>query len=72
MLQRQNARAGRGAFVSLKYRPPQELLANDALAELRGLVDGFVREYDPHVAYEDPVDIHRGYYGRLPEEGSAQ
>jgi len=52
-------------------------LAGDAgqkttLAALRGLVDGFVRDYDPHRAYEDPVDIHRGYYGKLPEDGPAQ
>lgn len=41
------------------------------LAELRGLVDGFVRENDVHPEYEDPVDIFRGYYGRLPEEMGA-
>jgi len=33
------------------------------LAELRTLVDGFVKENDQRVVYEDPVDIYRGYYG---------
>jgi len=38
------------------------------LADLRGLVDGFVKENDKLVTPEDPVDIYRGYYGHLPEE----
>ena len=38
------------------------------LKELRGLVDQWVRDYDRGTAYEDPVDIFRGYNGRLPEE----
>ena len=43
-------------------------LAKDAgrkqvLNELRALVDGFVKENDQRVVYEDPVDIYRGYYG---------
>jgi uncharacterized sulfatase len=41
------------------------------LAELRGLVDGFVNENDRLVTPEDPVDIYRGYYGHLPEEPGA-
>jgi N-sulfoglucosamine sulfohydrolase len=42
-----------------------------ALAELRGLVDGFVQENDRLVLPEDPVDIYRGYYRHLPEESEA-
>ena len=38
------------------------------LKQLRGLVDGFVRDYDRGTAYEDPVEIYRGYNGALPEE----
>ena len=41
------------------------------LADLRGLVDGFVNENDKLVTPEDPVDIYRGYYRRLPEERGA-
>jgi arylsulfatase A-like enzyme len=41
------------------------------LKELRRLVDGFVRDYDRGSTYEDPVDIFRGYHGRLPEEAGA-
>jgi N-sulfoglucosamine sulfohydrolase len=33
------------------------------LVELRALVDGFVKENDQLVVYEDPLDIYRGYYG---------
>ena len=40
------------------------------LQELRALVDGFVKENDARVMPEDPLDIHRGYYGRLPEESA--
>lgn len=40
----------------------------ETLAELRTLVDGFVRENDQRVVYEDPIDVYRGYYGRLPED----
>ena len=35
---------------------------------LRALVDGFVKENDQQVDYEDPLDIYRGYWGRLPED----
>jgi len=38
------------------------------LKELRGLVDGWIKETDRGTAYEDPVDIYRGYNGHLPEE----
>ncbi len=40
----------------------------ETLVELRTLVDGFVRENDQRVVYEDPLDIYRGYYGHLPED----
>lgn len=43
-----------------KYRDP--------LKQLRALVDGFVEENDRQVAYEDPVDIYRGYFNHLPED----
>jgi hypothetical protein len=32
------------------------------------LVDGFVAENDGQVRFEDPLDIYRGYYGRMPED----
>jgi hypothetical protein len=38
------------------------------LDRLRGLVDGFVAENDAEVRFEDPLDIYRGYYGRMPED----
>ncbi len=38
------------------------------LDRLRSLVDGFVNENDQRVGYEDPLDIYRGYWGRLPED----
>jgi Arylsulfatase A and related enzymes len=38
------------------------------LMQLRALVDGFVRENDGQVGFEDPLDIYRGYRGRLPED----
>ena len=38
------------------------------LKELRGLVDTWVKETDRGTAYEDPVEIYRGYSGHLPEE----
>ncbi len=38
------------------------------LDELRTLVDGFVRENDSLVGYEDPLDVYRGYYRHLPED----
>lgn len=41
------------------------------LRELRALVDGWVRETDRGDRYEDPVDIFRGYNGRLPDEPAA-
>ncbi|HXJ38647.1 MAG TPA: sulfatase [Bryobacteraceae bacterium] len=39
-----------------------------ALNDLRGLVDGFVAENDKAVGYEDPLDIFRGFNGRMPED----
>ncbi len=44
----------------------------ETLETLRGLVDGFVRENDALVRYEDPVDIYRGYYRHLPEDAAAR
>jgi uncharacterized sulfatase len=38
------------------------------LKELRAQVDAWVRETDRGTAYEDPVDIYRGYHGGLPED----
>jgi N-sulfoglucosamine sulfohydrolase len=38
------------------------------LRELRGLVDGFIGDNDSRNPPEDPLDIQRGYYGRMPEE----
>ena len=39
------------------------------LRELRGLVDRWVVESkDQGGAMEDPLDIYKGYNGRLPEE----
>ena len=39
------------------------------LKELRGLVDAWVRDTkDQGVYNEDPLDIYRGYNGRLPED----
>ncbi len=38
------------------------------LQQLRSMVDGFVNENDQRVVYEDPLDIYRGYWGRLPED----
>ena len=35
---------------------------------LRGLVDDFVAENDAQVRIEEPLDIYRGYYGRMPED----
>src|SRR5688572_21690131 len=41
------------------------------LKQLRGLVDGWVRDTkDQGVMNEDPVDIFRGYNGHLPEEAA--
>jgi arylsulfatase A-like enzyme len=37
------------------------------LAQMRSLVDGFVAENDARVTFEDPLDIYRGYWRRLPE-----
>jgi len=42
------------------------------LGELRGLLEGFVRENDSPEGYEDPLDVYRGYYRHLPEEASAR
>lgn len=45
----------------------EETAHKATLAELRALVDGFVRENDARATmYEDPLDIYRGYYGHLP------
>jgi len=41
---------------------------HDTLQKLRALVDGFVKENDGQTFAEDPLDIQRGYYGRMPEE----
>jgi len=41
------------------------------LTEMRALVDGFVRDNDSLALYEDPLDVYRGYYGRLPEDIAA-
>jgi arylsulfatase A-like enzyme len=40
------------------------------LQELRALVDGFVKENDKLVTPEDPLDIYRGYWGHMPEDGA--
>ena len=40
------------------------------LAELRSQVDGFVRDNDARVLYEEPLDVYRGYYGHLPEDSA--
>jgi N-sulfoglucosamine sulfohydrolase len=45
-----------------------EASRHETLQELRALVDGFVRENDSRNPPEDPLDIQRGYYGRMPEE----
>ena len=37
-------------------------------AFFEGLMDGFVAENDGRVRFEDPLDIYRGYYGRMPED----
>jgi N-sulfoglucosamine sulfohydrolase len=41
---------------------------HETLQELRALVDGFIRENDSRLPPEDPLDIQRGYYGKMPEE----
>ncbi len=38
------------------------------LSELRPLVDHFVDTNDKLVTYEDPLDVYRGFWGKLPEE----
>ncbi len=45
-----------------------DLKYKKTLNELRTLVDGFVAENDKRVQFEDPLDIYRGYYKRLPED----
>jgi arylsulfatase A-like enzyme len=40
----------------------------ETLKRLRGLVDGFVKQNDGLVNFEDPVDVYRGYYKHLPED----
>ncbi len=47
---------------NLAHDPAQE----PTLQRLRALLDGFVKENDQQPLYEDPVDIYRGYWGRLP------
>ncbi len=37
------------------------------LDQLRTLVDGFVAENDRSIGYEDPLDIYKGFNGRIPE-----
>jgi arylsulfatase A-like enzyme len=46
----------------------QDLAQKKTLMQLRALVDGFVRENDGQVTFEDPLDIYRGYWGHLPED----
>ena len=43
-----------------------DLKHKKTLNDLRTLVDGFVAENDKRVQFEDPLDIYRGYYKRLP------
>jgi arylsulfatase A-like enzyme len=43
----------------------------EVLKQMRALVDGFVSHNDQQVAFEDPVDIYRGYFKRLPEDSVA-
>lgn len=38
------------------------------LREMRGRLDKWLLEYDRASAYEDPVDVYRGFHGRLPED----
>lgn len=38
------------------------------LHDLRTRLDAWIAETDRGVVYEDPVDIYRGFYRRLPEE----
>ncbi len=45
-----------------------DLKHKKTLNDLRTLVDGFVAENDKRVQFEDPLDIYRGYYKRLPED----
>jgi len=40
----------------------------DTLHDLRARLDVWVREYDRGTAYEDPLEIYRGYNGHLPED----
>ena len=63
--------APRQVIVNESFR--QKYLADTpahaaTLKQLRGLVDGFVKDYDRGFAYEDPVEIYRGYNGSLPED----
>jgi uncharacterized sulfatase len=41
---------------------------HETLQKFRTLVDQFVKENDARYFAEDSLDIHRGYYGRMPEE----
>jgi N-sulfoglucosamine sulfohydrolase len=41
---------------------------HETLQELRALVEGFIRENDSRLPPEDPLDIQRGYYGKMQEE----
>jgi arylsulfatase A-like enzyme len=42
----------------------------EILTQMRKLVDGFVAENDAKVTFEDPVDIYKGYWRRLPEDAA--
>jgi N-sulfoglucosamine sulfohydrolase len=50
--------------------PASDPKYRDELKRLRSLVDGFVAENDRRVNFEDPVDVYRGYYRRLPEDSA--
>jgi arylsulfatase A-like enzyme len=41
---------------------------HETLQKFRALVDQFVKENDARYFAEDSLDIHRGYYGSMPEE----
>ena len=68
--------AGTQAALSQKADPDEvHNLATDpsrheVLQKLRAKVDAFVRENDVRSNVEDPLDIQRGYYGRMPEESA--
>jgi arylsulfatase A-like enzyme len=43
---------------------------HETLQKFRALVDQFVKENDGAAVAEDPLDIQRGYYGRMPEQSA--